>query len=219
MRINVSLERLQQRIDNDMQKVHMDLEAAIKRTAEEAVAPIQEQVPVAFGELRDSIHAAAGPRTISDAPHAGAVEIGSLPHKPDLAALIRWVKLRGMQGLHMSAKQQRGHGPTTRYQATRIKSLLRELEVGARRSIKDKPLSMRALGKAAKNESLAKLLESKRGRAANGRYLPTDAAERVARAIASHIEKHGTRPHWFMRDSLPAIRKILHTEVSRALRK
>ena len=38
---------------------------------------------------------------------------------------------------------------------------------------------------------------------------PVDAAERVARAIQHAIAKRGTRPHWFMRDSVPEVAGLL----------
>ncbi len=49
-----------------------------------------------------------------------------------------------------------------------------------------------------------------------GSFSPIDAAEQVARAISKGIEKHGTRPHWFVRESLPEIRQILDTNMKAA---
>lgn len=46
-------------------------------------------------------------------------------------------------------------------------------------------------------------------RRGNGTSTPVDAAEKVARAIQHAIAKRGTRPHWFMRDSLPEVYGLL----------
>lgn len=172
---------------------------AIKSTSQKAIKPIRKRVPVAFGELRDSIQAYSrgtngSPVTVADAPHAGAVEIGSPPHKPNFERLLAWVKLRGMQGLRKSARTPMGKarmrfghgvGPTTRSQARRVATMLKQLEV--------------------------------RGRKGVGRHSPADAAVQVARAISKGIEEHGTRPHWFVRQSLPEIRGILDGEIRKEL--
>ena len=46
-------------------------------------------------------------------------------------------------------------------------------------------------------------------RRGNGTSTPIDAAERVARAIQHAIAKRGTRPHWFMRDSVSEVASLL----------
>ena len=46
-------------------------------------------------------------------------------------------------------------------------------------------------------------------RRGNGTSTPVDAAERVARAIQHAIAKRGTRPHWFMRESVPEVAALL----------
>lgn len=48
---------------------------------------------------------------------------------------------------------------------------------------------------------------------AGGAFSPSDSAEKVARAISKGIEEHGTRPHWFVRESLGDIREILDEEM------
>lgn len=108
------------------------LEVARNEAADESVAPIRKRVPVAFGELEHSIEARHGhnPRVVADAPHAGAVEIGSMPHTPNMERLIAWVKLRGMQGLMSARKLRRQRGTTTAYQASRVAGLLRGMEAG-----------------------------------------------------------------------------------------
>jgi len=42
--------------------------------------------------------------------------------------------------------------------------------------------------------------------------------ERIARMIQAKIAKYGTRPRWFVRSSLPRLRKILGAQVKRAIR-
>lgn len=159
-------------------------------TAKEAVGIIRKRTPKAFGDLQNSIHAIPGdnPKVVVDAPHAAAVEIGSAPHMPDIERLIAWVKLRGMQAL-TRPRNLHNMGVTTREQAVRVKDLLRN---ETRRNAK-----ARGLGP---------------GR---GAYSPTDAAARVAHAIAMGIEKYGTKPHFFVRSSLPEI----STALGRRLRK
>lgn len=164
-----------------------------------AVKPIRKRVPVAFGELRESVQGysegtSGNPVTSVDAPHAAAVEIGSSPHTPNFERLLAWVKLRGMQGISGNrgrtpkALQMRfgtGEGPSTGRQVRRVRALFKQLEVRGRRGI--------------------------------GRHSPVNAAEQVAKAISKGIEKRGTRPYWFVRSSLPEIQSILDAEVRKQL--
>src|SRR6185312_2759464 len=77
--------------------------------------------------------------TITSAPHAGAVEAGSRPHLVPLDALIKWVKLRGMQGLTASGrirtKRWNPEGTTTFAHARRVASQLKGMESGGSLSI------------------------------------------------------------------------------------
>lgn len=43
----------------------------------------------------------------------------------------------------------------------------------------------------------------------NRRQTPVDAPERIAKRIQSAIAKHGTKPHWFVKNSLPLLEKLL----------
>lgn len=97
------------------------IEAAIRRAARRGAALIRRSVPVAHSELRDSVHV-VGTRIIVDAPHAAAVERGSRPHFPPLAPLIKWVKLRGTQGLARAKSLQRMPGNTTAAHARSVAS-------------------------------------------------------------------------------------------------
>lgn len=211
-------------IQRRMERKDRDIKNALGTVAHAAVAMIRKRTPKAFGELRDSTHAVIDPhvethlgmsdwmptvaaKTIVDAPHAKAVEIGSGPHAPDIKKLTEWVKLRGMQGLTARGRLKtrwRGSkihiaetiGLTTPFQARNVAKRLKGLEVRAARANKRKK------------------------RDAHGRYLPTDAAVKVAEAIAEGIKKRGTRPHWMVRDSIPEIAahmgRLVRTVVKRS---
>lgn len=93
-----SIKDLERKLNRDMKSLQKRFNKAIAKTANGAVKIIRENTPKAFGELRESIHATSD-ATIVSAPHAAAVEVGSRPHVVPIDDLIRWVKLRGMQGL------------------------------------------------------------------------------------------------------------------------
>ncbi len=52
----------------------------------------------------------------------------------------------------------------------------------------------------------------------SGRSTPVDVPAQIARAICAAIAKHGTKPHWYARSSLPEIRGILDTELKRRIK-
>lgn len=190
------IKNLRKALERGQRNIRKAVDKAIWSTAQKAVPVIRKRVPVAFGELKSSVQAyprglSGNPVTSVDAPHAGAVEIGSLPHKPNFERLLAWVRLRGMQGLNPSGKSLKKRFPkalgfTTPRHAPRISSLLKSLEVRGKRGV--------------------------------GRHSPVDAAVQVARAISAGIEKHGTRPVWYVRESLPEIRGILNAEIQKNLR-
>ena len=154
------------------------IRGAMQKTAQAGVSIVKRAVPVAFGELRESVHR-EGTKIVVDAPHAAPVETGSRPHWMPLAPLIKWVKLRGAQGLLSRRERSRLPGTTTRAHAEGIASQFRAMEKGG--------------------------------------ALDADAPVQIARAIQRAIAKKGTRPHWFARTSLPAIRAELDAFVRRAL--
>ena len=114
----------------DMKALESRAYAAIRETAREGVEIARENVPVAFGELTDSIHDAPlgdhGAQVLADAPHAEGVEIGTRPHYPPLEPLIAWVKLRGMQGITPGTYR----GTTTQSHAKSVAGRLRAMESG-----------------------------------------------------------------------------------------
>ena len=101
-------------LTRDMKARERRINSAIAKTARAGVAIVKPRVPVAFDDLKDSLHATKN-QIIADAPHAGAVENGSRPHFPPLEPLIKWVKLRGMQALYGGAK-----GPTGKAHADMV---------------------------------------------------------------------------------------------------
>lgn len=180
-------------LESHLGKKRRDIASAIEAAAEESIAPIRKRTPKAFGELEESAHAIPGPnpKIVLDAPHAGAVEVGSAPHVPNIDKLVAWVRLRGMQAIHKRSQLAR-LGPTTPEQAIRVGEMLSARVVRAN-----------ALGRGL-------------GR---GRVSPVDAPMQVALAIAKGIEANGTRPHWMVRSSLPDIRQILSRRIRGALNK
>ena len=106
--------------------------AATKRAARKAAiangSVLKRRIPVAHGELRESVRV-EGDQIIVDAPHAAAVNYGSRPHTPPLEPLVAWVKLRGMQGLLTERQQGRLPGTTTKDAAIGVATMLRAHEV------------------------------------------------------------------------------------------
>jgi hypothetical protein len=151
---------------------------AIEATAKVGASIVKRRVPVALGELRESVHV-QGSLIVIDAPHAAPVETGSRPHTPPLAPLVAWIKLRSAQGLLSTRQVGRLPGTTTTDHARSVAAALRGME-------------------------------------RNG-ALDVDAPVRIARAIQQAIAKRGTKPHWYARSSLPAIRALLNTLIKDAL--
>lgn len=112
------------RFSADMRARTRRIKKAIRKTARAGKRVVAENVPVAFGDLRQSLQT-DDHRIFSDAPHAAAVENGSRPHFPPLEPLIAWVKLRGMQGLRGGKLA----GRTSRPAAKAVRNMLRNQEV------------------------------------------------------------------------------------------
>jgi hypothetical protein len=103
------------------------VERAVKRAARAGRRIVRENVPVAFGELRESVHV-EGTRIVVDAPHAAPVETGSRPHMPPLEPLLKWVKLRAAQGLLTERQRGRLPGRTTRAHAEGVAAQIHAME-------------------------------------------------------------------------------------------
>lgn len=176
-----------------VKRMHSDTDKALRSAARKSVNPIRKRAPKAFGELQNSVQdytkgSNGNPVVAVDAPHAAAVEIGSPPHKPDFEKLLAWVRLRGLQGLNRSGKTIRKRFP--------------------------RELGPTTPHQAPRVASLLKKLEV-RGKRGVGRHSPSDAAVQVARAISNAIEKKGTRPHFFVRESMTEIAQIALEELKR----
>ena len=170
------------------------LKTALRKAGRYARGEAIRNVPKAFEELADSIHLVENPghvQVIADAPHAAAVENGSRPHTPPLDPLIKWVKLRGMQGLTKSGnvisnRTKTGIVKNTNLEAARVVAL-----------------------------SIRKL-ERKSG--SGSRYSGIDAAVQVARAIQYSISKNGTKPHHYMSDVVPGVVDFLQMVVPEVMK-
>lgn len=201
-------------VQTRIRKMEGRIDKALDRVAKEAVPMIRKRTPKAFGDLHGSVHAEtfAGTsamassssdlrsfrRTIVDAPHAKAVEVGSAPHTPNLERLLEWVKLRGKQGLKDNGKLRKrfprlSMGISTPRHAKSVAKRLKALEVRTAR-------------------------KNKLGVRKHGRYLPTDAAMQVALAISAAIQKKGTRPQFMVRNSLVEISANMGKHIRQAVK-
>ncbi len=124
---------LERAIKRDLAKLEKNIHRAMQRTADRAVPIVRKNAPKAFGSLGESVHSEPH-KTVVDAPHANAVEIGARPHVVPLSNLVAWVKLRGMQGLSKTGRVRKtGYGklgPTTKQHAMSIASQLKRMESG-----------------------------------------------------------------------------------------
>ena len=97
--VRCDLKEFPGRLRSDMNNRQARIRAALAETAQQGAAYVKTKVPVAFKELRDSVHAAPDrtgrglSRIVVDAPHAQAVERGSRPHWAPIAPLLKWVGL------------------------------------------------------------------------------------------------------------------------------
>jgi len=167
------------------------IQRALHKSAVRAKKVLAQYMPVAFQELMDSLEVRAIPNGASVgayAPHAEAVEKGSRPHYPPIEPLIKWVKLRGMQGLLSPARLSKLKGTTTSAHALSVAAQLRAMEHVP--------------------------IHAERG---TDTALSVDAPKRIAYAIQQAIGKNGTKPHHFALKSLPEIMDIIDQEVVRAL--
>ena len=180
---NLDAKEFAAHIEKKLKAMADSVPTALALTAMDGAVYVRDNtIPVAFGELRDATEAhptRTGAQISTRAPHAGAVEMGSQPHTPPIEPLIKWVKLRGMQGLtkrgairHVpSYKTSLNPRRIARIQAGQVATALKSMESGG--------------------------------------ALSTDAPEQVARAIQHAISKHGTKPYKYMFKALPKIVKIM----------
>ena len=104
---------------------------AVRKTAKQGVPIVRANVPVAFGELGESLAdkpTGTGAKIEAGAPHAAAVEVGSRPHTPPLEPLIAWVRLRAAQGLLSERQLNKLPGTTTATHARAVAAQVRGME-------------------------------------------------------------------------------------------
>lgn len=209
------------KITRDLESREQRLDDARRRTADWGAQYVRRHMPVAFGDLRDSVHTGPFHTIVADAPHAAAVERGSRPHWPPLAPLIDWVKLRGMQGLNARGTvkpHKRLTGTTTREHAWRAAAQLYNRRKRHEERFKEAKKALRKLGKrrrampefAGAVGRLSAIVET-----GPGQQMSDVVA--IARGIQRAIASHGTRPHWYMRSAIPKVLEILSEEVRKAM--
>lgn len=163
---------------------------------------VRDRVPRDFGELATSIHVDdRGPGrsdVVADAPHAAAVEVGSRPHMPPLAPLVKWVTLRGLQGLTAGGGMKRARlGPL----ADPIKEGRRYAAAWRRASAEGIASSLRKrLGRKGAAWWKSNALAVSRGHASYVGGADPDTLA-IARAIQQKIARVGTKPTRFMQSS------------------
>lgn len=197
-----SLAELPGLIERDLSDLDRRVKVGMGKAAIDGAHAIEPNLPVAFGDLRRSLHVDADQllagivRIVLDAPHAVPLEQGSAPHTPPLEPLIKWVKLRGMQGIYQ--KSTRGAVKTT---------------AGDIRSPGRKAWGNTTAANAHSIAVALKQVQSVMG------ITDIDAPVKIARAIQASIRKHGTRPHWMVRSTLPKIETTLGKRMREAVKK
>ena len=183
------MDDFQRKLGRDMKLLRRRLDRAVAKTSRDAVGIVRRNSPKAFGELRESVHAddlmTGEYATVVGAPHAAAVEVGSRPHIVPLEELVKWVKLRGMQGLDKRGGIKSRFGSPARIGTT---------------------TAMHA-------RSIATQIRAKQVNGAT----PIDAPEQIARAIQASIARVGTVPHWYVKNSLPAVASKLDRNIKKAI--
>jgi hypothetical protein len=189
--IPCTLAQLPGLIEKDVERLDRRVKIGLGKAAIDGAHAIEPNLPVAFGDLRKSLHVdaeeilAGHVRIVLDAPQAAALEVGSRPHVPPLEPLIAWVKLRGMQGLTKTGRIRSpgrvAWGNTTAANAHNIALAIRRAQQGLEVTNIKTP-------------------------------------EKIARAIQASIAKHGTRPHWMVRSTLPKIEASLQKRMREAVK-
>lgn len=241
--VKCTLEELPKLIEEDLRRMQTRVQAAIAKTAQDAINPIYNNAPKAFGILRDSIKATPD-STVVDAPHASAVETGTGPaagnarYMPPLEPILKWVKLRGMQYLNMSKRAHfRGlniSGPGT--SRTSLSKSQRSSYIRAMNRTNNAYYGMehgpttrrhamtvgrqlnrmvvRPVRTPKSGSSLGKMIaQSRRANTSRGRFTPIDAPTQIANEIRMSIYRAGTKPTWFVKKTLPEIMKFLDDNI------
>lgn len=197
------------------------IKAAVTRAAQKTATYVRDKtIPTAFYELADSLAVEYAEElddggfqaTVrADAPHAAAVEEGSRPHTPPLEPLIKWVKLRGMQGL-----QLRGLNKSRSTKSKPLAGLDSMLwKPGAKKHLTE------WLGKrhASQARRIATELQRRvqKGTKQRGRHTSLDAPVEIAKAIQAAIARSGTKPYRYMQKAKGFAGTTLRAEVYEAV--
>jgi hypothetical protein len=70
------------------------MDGAVRASVKAAARIIRANAPEALGDLKRSVEVEEN-EVVVTAPHAVAVEVGSRPHMPPIAPLIRWAEVTG----------------------------------------------------------------------------------------------------------------------------
>jgi hypothetical protein len=128
-------------IAKDMKAREVRIGNAVLETTKDGVPIVQDKVPVAFGEIRDSVHR-EGTQVVIDAPHAAANNNGSRPHTPPLAPLVAYMRLRGAQdpdaaGRALQQKIAAQGTPPSHFADRSVPPIVQVLDVRVRRALPD----------------------------------------------------------------------------------
>lgn len=140
-----SMDEFRAMLEADLVGIRAAIEGAIGKTIEASVPIVQKHVPVAFGELRDSIHAEET-AVVADAPHAAPAETGSMPHMPPVEPLQEWAALKGFDdpesaGWAIAIKISREGTKPTWYMRGSLPEIRDELERNIRQALSGDPTS------------------------------------------------------------------------------
>lgn len=184
----------------DMRKLDSRGERACRRAVQRVASHLRRNIPVAFGELRNSVRE-ENMKLIVDAPHAAAVEYGSRPHWMPLEPLIKWVKLRGFQSLAL-----RGGGAKKdaqgRYRDSRgkyLNHLTGTTTVEHAQRVGEQLAASRRGGPIGPERSSTAL----------------SAPIEIAKSIQLAIALNGTKPQFYMANCVPLADKFLGEEFSK----
>lgn len=208
-----SLAAFSRQFKADIRAREKRLNTAVRKAARSTSGAVAKNVPRAFEELADSIHvedvAPGNSQVVADSPHAAAVENGSRPHMMPLEPLIRWVQLRGLQGLTKT-------GAITRAQV-RWGSAAGRGGFSASSASSARTIAKSLRGSLGREGAVAWRARAEMGPLAARELGDDPATVVIARAIQMAIAKRGTKPQRFMAASVPSAASFLDKFVRAAL--
>jgi hypothetical protein len=174
----------------DIRAKERKLHAAVKKAARSTRNVLIRSVPKAFGELAAGIH------VVDEAPGTSSV-VSSAPH----AAAVEFGSRPHMPPVApiIAWVKQRGMQGLTEHGRIRQAKTLREADQSAR-----------AIAQALKTWNVG-------SRRRGDLHTPVDAAEQLGWAIAMHIKKYGTKPHFYVGAAVPYAQLVLEMYVNKAM--